>query len=184
MVRSLLLLPSLYDIFMITYHSEHYKDLNQNLYLKETAYLLSSIPCPVCGLLTFIFYGYYQRKIFVPGSCEFVMFNVHRLMCKTCKQTHALLPEDILVRSPINLYHAVRIFTMDNNETENFLIDNPCFSERRLNTLTSRISSWIKTNHIDLLASTVSSLISLHMQFDLYQHFKDRYFLFRMTQSS
>lgn len=162
---------------MITYHSNSRNYLTQDIYYKETAALiLSTIPCPVCGLCTLILYGYYSRKLFVLAKHDFINLYIHRLMCKSCHVTHALLPDDVTVRAPLFLHDAVNIFDMNHKELDTFLIHNPCFSIRRINSFINRVSSWSLSKSIDVFSHSVSELVSLLFPFHLYQHYPDRYF--------
>ena len=149
---------------MITYHSNSRNHLTQDIYYKETAALvLSTVPCPVCGLCTLIFYGYYSRKLFVLAKHDFINF-------------YALLPDDVTVRAPLFLYDAVNIFEMDHKELNTFIILNPCFSTQRINSFINRVSSWSISKNIDIFSHSVSELVYLLFPFHLYQHYPDRYF--------
>lgn len=162
---------------MITYHSNSRNHLTQDIYYKETAVLiLSTTPCPVCGLCTLIFYGYYSRKLFVLAKHDFINFYIHRLMCKSCRVTHALLPDDFTVRAPLFLHDAVNIFDMNHKELNTFIILNPCFSTQRINSFINRVSSWSISKNIDIFSHSVSELVYLLFPFHLYQHYPDRYF--------
>lgn len=154
---------------MLTYKPSSFKRLSQESYDYDTSLLvLSLLHCPVCGLCTLIFYGFYRRRIYCDDTNKFFQLKVHRLLCKNCDVTHALLPENILVRSPLSVHDAVLIFSDDDDKY-------PRLTEFITIGLKERISNWCCAHKINIFTSTASFLIQNLFPFHLYQHSIDRY---------
>lgn len=170
--------------FMLTYKSLIFKSSpSQDSYDLEISSIknkLSSCKCPVCNSSSFVNYGSYKRRIFVPNSKpnhHLIILKVHRILCTCCNITHALLPDCLLVRSPFTIFDASSIFDSSQNEIELFLIENEDISNYVVNHLTNKLSHWFKNHiHIDFLSSSISHLIDKFICFHLYQHKTDRYY--------
>ena len=54
--------------------------------------------CPFCGSNDFIKWGKYQRGVYFisNGKIVFKVIDIHRVKCKKCGKTHALLPSIIV----------------------------------------------------------------------------------------
>ncbi len=72
---------------------------NQDLYnnfIESIIPLLSSIPCPKCGMIgLLILYGTYERK-FINDDFIRIKIHVQRVQCSYCGSTHVILPTTIL----------------------------------------------------------------------------------------
>ena len=72
------------------------KTYDKNLYTKE---YFAATPCPKCPAIgRFKMYGSYQRYVmyFARGELVNVKIDIKRIMCKSCKSTHAVMPGDLI----------------------------------------------------------------------------------------
>ena len=67
--------------------------IQKDYFLEVDSLDIHSCICPFCKNKSLIFYGFYERRIRIPDSTEFEKFEIHRIRCKHCNQTHALLPD-------------------------------------------------------------------------------------------
>ena len=80
------------------------KTYNKNLYTKE---YFAATPCPKCPAIgRFKMYGFYQRYVmyFSRGDLVYVKIDIKRIMCKSCKSTHAVMPGDIIPYKLLSLF--------------------------------------------------------------------------------
>lgn len=156
--------------YMIYYHSNYRNFLTELFYLNETASLISNgLFCPVC-CAALICYGFYERRIFVLNNTSYIKIKVHRLYCKSCKSTHALLPEDIVTYSPFFLKDIILFLDLDDEQEDQFLIDNPTISSCTFHFVVNKLNAWSSSNKIDILSSKLSDLLSKNLNRCIYQH--------------
>ncbi|MCL2124502.1 MAG: DUF6431 domain-containing protein [Oscillospiraceae bacterium] len=77
---------------------------DKDFYTKEH---FASTPCPKCPAIgRFKMYGSYQRYVMyiADGKIMFVPIDIKRIMCKSCKSTHAVMPGDIIPYKLLSLY--------------------------------------------------------------------------------
>ncbi len=162
--------PSSKTTYMITYHSNYRNFLTESFYLNETAVLISNgILCPFCSTFL-ICYGFYTRRIFVLNHTSFIKIKVHRLYCKNCKSSHALLPEDIVSFSPFFLKDIILFLDLDEKQEDEFLINNPSISYSTFHFVLKKLHDWSSSNDFDILSSTISVLLSKNLNHCIYQH--------------
>lgn len=167
---------------MLTYVSQLFKSCpTQSSYNHEISLLiLASCECPYCKTFTLIFFGTYVRHLLIDGSDDLIKLRIQRVQCTTCKRTHAILPDCLLVRSSFLLHDALFVIEMDEDEIEDFLINNPKISLRMIISLKSRVFRWSKLHKISILEERLSFLFKSNICFELYQHKNDSYFAFNI----
>ncbi len=156
--------------YMIYYKSNYRNFLTDLFYLNETATLISNgIFCPICAT-ALICYGFYKRRIFVLNNTMFKTIKVHRLYCKSCKKTHALLPEDSVTYSPFFLKDIILFLDLDEEQEKQFLINNPTISSCTFHFVLNKLNAWASSNSISILSSKISELLSKKLNLYIYQH--------------
>jgi len=84
---------------------------DKNLYTKE---FFSATPCPKCPAIgRFKMNGSYQRYVMyiADGKIVFVLIDIKRIMCKSCKSTHAVMPGDIIPYKLLSLFVVMLLLT-------------------------------------------------------------------------
>lgn len=167
---------------MLTYVSQLFKSCpTQSSYNREISLLvLASCECPFCMTCTLIFFGTYVRHLLIDGSENLIELRIQRVQCTTCKRTHGVLPDCLLVRSSFLLTDALFVIEMNDEEIEDFLINNPKISLRMIISLKIRVFKWSKLHKISILEERLSFLFRSGICFELYQHENDSYFIFNI----
>ena len=79
---------------------------NYDLKLYDKEYFVTT-PCPSCPAVgRFIMYGSYQRYIlyFEKNTIYYKSIDIKRVMCMSCKITHAVVPGDIIPYKLLSLF--------------------------------------------------------------------------------
>ena len=77
---------------------------DKKLYTKE---YFAATPCPKCPATgKFKMYGSYQRYViyFAKRKLVYVQIDIKRIMCKSCKSTHAVMPGDMIPYKLLSLF--------------------------------------------------------------------------------
>ena len=80
------------------------KTYDKKIYTKEC---FSATPCPKCPAIgRFKMYGSYLRYIvyFAEGKLVHEQIELKRIMCKSCKSTHAVMPGDLIPYKLLSLF--------------------------------------------------------------------------------
>jgi len=170
------------NIFVLTYISSNF-NLTQKNYNSAVAVLcLSTCICPVCKTCALIFYGYCFRNVFFidrDAAQSWIRLKVHRVYCKKCRHTHALLPDICIPYSPFLLHDAARLLSSDHESHEEIMIDCPFLSQRRVQALKDAFTMHSPFTAEKLQDMHLSSLSdTLFIQY-LHQHRNVR--LFRLS---
>lgn len=146
----------------------------QKVYFLEVESLdIHSCTCPFCKNKSLIFYGFYKRRIRIPDSSEFKKIEIHRIRCKHCNQTHALLPDKLIARCPFIIQDAITIFQTDPlDSASDSVINTAPVTSDWIHSLKEHIFSWKREHSFDI-SSSIENLIHLFFNFNLYQHSKD-----------
>lgn len=76
---------------------------------------LHSLTCPRCGARgRFIRWGRYRRNLVLKTDCEVSETKVYirRVFCSSCKATHALIPLEVVPRSPFSISFCLELMRL------------------------------------------------------------------------
>lgn len=147
--------------------------IQKDYFLEVDSLDIHSCICPFCKNKSLIFYGFYERRIRIPDSTEFEKFEIHRIRCKHCNQTHALLPDKLLVRCPFIIQDAITIIQDDPQDSNpDSLINTAPVTSDWIHSLKAHVLNWKKEHSIDI-SSSIDHLIHHFFNFNLYQHSQD-----------
>ena len=98
---------------MLLYKYNYHNSFNQKIYDRNIDHIdFSSIKCPKCHCCcSFSFYGTYDRSFIL--FIGIVLIHVQRVMCSSCRSTHAVLPSFTVPFLRISLPDACDILTSD-----------------------------------------------------------------------
>ena len=87
------------------------KTYDKNMYTKES---FAATPCPKCPAIgRFKMYWSYQRyaMYIARGELVYVKIDIKRIMCQSCKSTHAVMPGDIIPYKLLSLFVVMLLLT-------------------------------------------------------------------------
>jgi len=96
---------------MILDFSQICNTYDKNLYTKDS---FAATPCPKCPAVgRFKLHGSYQRHAlyFADNKLIFKKMDIQRIICKSCKSTHAVMPGDLIPYKLLTLYVVILVFT-------------------------------------------------------------------------
>lgn len=167
------------NIFMLTYQIHDFNHLTQADYNADVMAIdLRSCECPVCRKCRLIFYGYYFRNVFFldrPLAQSWLRLKVHRVYCKQCRSTHAVLPEIAIPYSPFLLQDTLRLLSADSEEQEEILINHPSLSPQRFTSLRAAFHARCPIPPDDLPEMLFSDLLKICLCQYLHQHMAVRF---------
>ena len=135
---------------MISFNSGNFNSSIKDYYSFQLNLDLSKVSCPNCKTNRFVRWAYYKRNININDFEETI--SILRIKCKSCGQTHAVLPSFIVPY----LHHSIEYLFFLYNEEKLSLLKQ---SEYIIKLIRAIKSKW--TSFLHVLLPKTSKLIDI-----------------------
>lgn len=139
---------SLAAIYMINVFNENFntnlkKTTHDCILGYENTLNFNNLVCPYCESRELVSYGSYQRNVISFGEDHLIarLLTVKRVYCKSCKTTHALLPDFII---PYKQYSMPLIITIITYLKEHTLLKTEEYFNININVIKSMYHQYLK----------------------------------------